>query len=337
MIVNNSFKFVDLFAGIGGFHLGCVANGGVCVTACEINPSARSIYASNHEMQNTMRSTIHDDIYTLKPIKNLDLVCAGFPCQSHSTLGKRRGLHDKRGQLFKQLCIFIKSSKPRAFLLENVKGLMSSTDFEKSIIKPLQDCGYIVSWSILDAKNFGVPQHRERVFIVGRRVSTKNSELINTNAFNFKSLSTQHRHKTIESILDPKIDSLESMKNNKYINENLECNIFNNISIYNTPIIKPSGFVLRAQLSNFTNRKLFSSYGIVGTIATSSPPPIYDEKHKLIRHLTKNELKACQGFPSHFKFPETMSRSEVVYYLGNAVCVKVISAIVKEMIIQHLI
>ena len=264
------------------------------------------------------------------------MVCAGFPCQSHSSLGKRRGLHDTRGQLFNQLCKFIKSSQPRAFLLENVKGLMSSTDFETHIVKPLTDCGYVVSWHILDARNFNVPQHRERVFIVGCRKTSIN----NTKQFSFKSLATRHTRKNIENILDPKINSINS---SIYINENLTCKIFeNNVisnasQLFNPPHETSVGFILRAQLSNFTNRKLFSSKGIVGTLATSSPPPIYDEKHKLIRHLSKNELKACQGFPNSFQFPKDMCRSEIVFYLGNSVCVKVISAIIKEMLLQDII
>jgi DNA (cytosine-5)-methyltransferase 1 len=325
--MGHTFTFIDLFAGIGGFHLGATSHGGVCITACELNPEGRAIYAANHKVRN---NAIHDDIYTLMPVKNADLVCAGFPCQSHSTLGKRRGLHDKRGKLFVQLCTFIKASKPRAFLLENVKGLMSSTDFEKSIIKPLEECGYSVSWSILDAKNFGVPQHRERVFIVGRRVSAGKTQAINTTPFSFKSLATQMNHKTINNILDAKYKDV-------YEKEHLECTIFDDAEMFKTPHETSTGFVLRAQLSNFTNRKLFSSNGIVGTLATSSPPPIYDEKHKIIRHLTKKELKACQGFPASFKFPPDMSRSDVVYYLGNAVCVRVISAIVKEMLQQNVI
>jgi len=325
--MGRAFTFIDLFAGIGGFHLGAATHGGVCITACELNSDARAIYVANHRVRN---GAIHDDIYTLAPIKNADLVCAGFPCQSHSTLGKRRGLHDKRGKLFGRLCEFIKASQPRAFLLENVKGLMSSTDFEKNIIKPLEDCGYSVSYQILDARNFGVPQHRERVFIVGCRVSKQKKQSINNTPFSFKSLTAQANHKTIDTILDAKYKDV-------YETENLECSIFDGVELFNTPHITPTGFVLRAQLSNFTNRKLFSSYGIVGTLATSSPPPIYDERNKLIRHLTKKELKACQGFPTSFKFPPQMSRSDAVYYLGNAVCVKVISAIVKEMIQQGVI
>jgi DNA (cytosine-5)-methyltransferase 1 len=214
--MGKSFTFVDLFAGIGGFHLGAAAHGGICITACELNSEGRDIYAANHKVRN---NAIHDDIYTLAPIKNTDLVCAGFPCQSHSTLGKRNGLRDKRGKLFVRLCEFIKASQPRAFLLENVKGLMSSTDFEKNIIKPLEDCGYSVSYNILDARNFGVPQHRERVFIVGVRVSRQKTQAINDTPFSFKSLAAQHNHKTIDTILDAKYKDV-------YESEHLECSIF---------------------------------------------------------------------------------------------------------------
>jgi DNA (cytosine-5)-methyltransferase 1 len=305
------FSFADLFAGIGGFHLGCVKNGGECVLACEKDETARKIYESNYGI------IPYPDINKLKPQKNIDLVCAGFPCQSHSTLGERLGLKDVRGKLFHKLKHFLHKSQPRAFLLENVKGLLTSNNGEsfQYILSSLHDIGYTITWCILDSKNFGLPQHRERVYIVGHKQKQ----------FDFSYLLQAKKQAVIKDIMD------------KHPVGDLSCSIFDDAEIFKPPIKTDTGFVLRAKLSNYTNRKLFSSNGIIGTIPTASPPPIYDERVKIARHLSKNELKKCQGFPVSFKFPENLSRSDVVHYIGNAVSVNVIVAIVQELKRQEFI
>lgn len=305
------FNFVDLFAGIGGFHIACQRNGGMCVGACEINADAQKLYTENYGI------SPHDDIRTMKVLDNVDMLCAGFPCQSHSTLGERLGFDDNRGKLFTHLKNYIKEVQPTAFLLENVKGLLSSNEGKnfKIILSSLKKLGYKVSWTILDSKNFGLPQHRERVFIVGHKNKT----------FDFSTLLKQSNTKVLNDFLD------------KTVSGDLKCDIFKPENLLNVPIKTRMGFVLRAKLSNFTNRKLFSSNGIIGTIATNSPPPIYDERFNMVRHLSKNELKKCQGFPSTFKFPNKCSRTFVVHYIGNAVSVNVVEEIVKEMMLQKLI
>lgn len=183
-----AFTFVDLFAGIGGFHLACQKNYGKCVGACEINLDAQELYKTNYGI------VPHDDIRTMDAVKGVDLVCAGFPCQSHSTLGHRLGLKDKRGKLFDILKEFIKNSSPKCFLLENVSGLLSTNEGKtfKYVISSLQKLGYKVSWSVLDSKNFGLPQHRERVYIIGHKDIS----------FDFQGLLAQHKSKFIKDIMD---------------------------------------------------------------------------------------------------------------------------------------
>ena len=301
-----AFTFVDLFSGIGGFHIACTKNGGTCIGACEIDEKARQVYYDNFGIMP------HDDINTLQTITKIDLLCAGFPCQSHSTLGLRKGLKDSRGKLFKVLCRYIVYTKPQTILLENVKGLLSSNGGKsfKYIIKSLEQIGYHASWALLDSKNFGLPQHRERVYIVGNLKHT----------FDFDKLSkfTSHRDNALKHFLDKKKPD-----------ENLTCNIFKHSKLVLNPKKTRIGFILRSKLSNYTNRKLFSSNGIIGTINTGSPPPIYDERFKLTRHLSKQELKACQGFPPSYKFPPQFSRSDVVHYIGNSVSINVVSRIIK--------
>jgi DNA (cytosine-5)-methyltransferase 1 len=301
-----AFTFVDLFSGIGGFHLGCVQHNGRCVAACEIDPIARQIYETNYNIKP------HDDIRTLKAIPGIDLVCAGFPCQSHSSLGKRKGFNDSRGELFYILVEFIKKSQPKFFLLENVMGLVTSNKGEnfKIVIESLRETGYKVTWAILDSQNFGLPQHRKRVYIVGNKDTS----------FDISQLKAWRSPKTIvQDIMDEEVQ------------EGLHCNIFKGHEIYDPPHETVTGFLLRAKLSDFTNRKLFSSNGIIGTMTTASPPPIYDERHKMARHLSKTELLRCQGFPTTFIFPKSFSRTKVVHYLGNSVSVNVIYAVVKEL------
>lgn len=305
------FTFVDLFSGIGGFHLGCSKNNGQCLAACDINPIARQIYELNYNIQP------HNNIKTLPYIKNVDLLCAGFPCQPVSTIGVRKGSSDERGlKIFKYLLKYIKNSKPNCFLLENVMGLLSSDNgkYFKFIIKSLQNVGYNVSWELLNSKNFGLPQNRPRIYIVGHLDKT----------FDFIKLSQTNNTIKIKSILD------------KHPSPKLYQNRFDNI-ILNPPLKLDSGFILRGRISNYTNMKLFSSDGIVGTLATSCPPDIYDERIKIERHLSKLELLKLQGFPVKFKFPDNFSRTNYVHYLGNAVSVNVIDAIIKEMITQKLL
>ena len=305
------FTFIDIFSGIGGFHLGCIKNNGICLEACDIDPIARQIYKLNYNIQP------HNDIKTLKYITNIDLLCGGFPCQPVSTIGLRKGSNDDRGlEIFKCLLKYIKNSKPKSLLLENVSGLLSIENgkYFRFIIESLQNIGYNISWQILNSKNFGLPQNRPRVYIIGNLEKT----------FDFTQLLQINNHTTIKSILD------------KYPSEILYQNRFNN-NILNPPLKLKSGFILRGKISNYTNMKLFSSDGIVGTLATTCPPDIYDERIKIERHLSKVELLKLQGFPIKFKFPPNFSRTNYVHYLGNAVSVNVINSIIKEMILQKLL
>jgi len=302
------FTYIDLFCGIGGFHLACSYFDSKCLGACDIDPQARQIYFDNYGIKP------HVDIKTFVS-PSVDLLCAGFPCQAHSTLGERKGSKDRRGKrLFIMLTKVIMETKPKVILLENVKGLLSSDNgtYFEYILKTLKGLGYKVSWNLLNSKNFGVPQNRERVFIVCS---------LNT-IFSFDNIETV-KTMPVSSIFEHKASLVPSVR-------------FANATI-TRPKRYESGFVLRAKLSNYTHMKLYSSHGIVGTLATTCPPDVYDEKHKLARQLTNKELLRLQGFPDDFKFPEGCSRSTYVHYLGNSVTVPVIVSIIKEIIAQDLL
>jgi len=158
-------KFFDLFAGIGGFRVGLEAHGHECIGSCEIDKYARKIYARNfgHEPK-------YKDVRELDPkdLPEFDILCAGFPCQSFSIVGNRKGFEDKRGNLFFEITRLAKEKRPSILLLENVKGLLSHEKGKtfRIILQELDGLGYDVEWQLLNSKYF-VPQSRERIYIIG--------------------------------------------------------------------------------------------------------------------------------------------------------------------------
>ena len=159
--------YIDLFCGIGGFHLAAESLGMKCVFACDIDEEARRAYEHNFEI------TPFGDItsITAKNIPDHDLLCAGFPCQPFSIIGSRKGFDDPRGGMFKEILRVIRVKRPKAILLENVRQLatMQKGQVLGSIKSEIEKQGYYVDSKILNALNFGVPQKRERVFILATR------------------------------------------------------------------------------------------------------------------------------------------------------------------------
>lgn len=192
-------RFIDLFAGIGGFRYGLekASKKYKCVYSNEWDRYAAQIYDKNfsnqiggeqsreerkHKRNNvyikSIRQATHSsggidtrDITTVptSEIPDFDLLVGGFPCQAFSIAGKRKGFDDTRGTLFFEIARILADKRPRYFILENVKGLLSHDEGKtfQTILKVLSDLGYDYQWQVLNSKNFGVPQNRERVFVVG--------------------------------------------------------------------------------------------------------------------------------------------------------------------------
>ena len=175
------FKFIDLFAGIGGFHLAMHRLGGECVFASEIDKFARMTYEANFKKISPSlfnSKLFNDDIRKIAPdeIPDFDILCAGFPCQPFSQAGYKRGFDDnhnsERGNLFFSIAEIIKAKRPRAFFLENVRGLVSHDN--GSTIKVIKDIienelGYSFYLKIVNASDYGLPQLRPRAFMIGFR------------------------------------------------------------------------------------------------------------------------------------------------------------------------
>ena len=163
-----TMKYLSLFSGIGGFELG-IQNSNIdmeCVGFAEIDKYATSIYLRHFPEHKNF-----GDVTKIKTedLPDFDFLVGGFPCQAFSHAGKRRGFDDTRGTLFFEIARILKDKRPRYFLLENVKGLLSHDKGKtfQTILEVLSDLGYYVQWTVLNSKDFGVPQNRERIFIEG--------------------------------------------------------------------------------------------------------------------------------------------------------------------------
>ena len=164
-------KFLDLFAGIGGFRLGMESAGHECIGFCEIDKFARESYKAIHNTKGEIElhdiAAVSDE--SIRGIGRVDIICGGFPCQAFSIAGNRRGFEDTRGTLFFEIARFASILRPKYLFLENVKGLLNHDkgDTFEVILSTLDELGYDVEWQVFNSKNFGVPQNRERVFIIG--------------------------------------------------------------------------------------------------------------------------------------------------------------------------
>ena len=164
-----SIKYLDMYSGIGGFRSALDEVGGFeCVGYCEIDKFAKQAYET---LYNTKGEMYFEDARNICPddLPDIDLICAGFPCQSFSLAGKQRGFDDTRGTLFFEVARVAAAKRPALLYLENVQNLLSHDKgwtFE-TILEVLDDIGYDVSWTVLNSANFGVPQSRNRVFITG--------------------------------------------------------------------------------------------------------------------------------------------------------------------------
>lgn len=187
------YKYIDLFCGIGSFHYSFKKLGFECVMACDIYNAAKINYKENYDMD------VLDDICDIDPasLDDYDILCAGFPCQPFSQAGRRKGFEDSRGTMFSQVMKFVKQNKPKIVILENVQGLLShdkGKSFDR-IQTELNDEGYNIVYKVLKCSDYGIPQMRKRLFIVGfKNIKVKNID-------NFFDLSEYEKTITLSEYL----------------------------------------------------------------------------------------------------------------------------------------
>ena len=205
--MNKQLTFLDLFSGIGGFKIALERVGFKSIGFCDNDEYANKLYRAYFKND---KELFYDDIRKINTseLPDFDILCAGFPCQSFSIAGKRRGFEDTRGTMFFEVARILKDKRPKYFILENVKGLLNhvgGTTFQ-TILKVLSDIGYSVQWQLLNSKFFGVPQNRERVYIVGCYGKECTGEHENAEVFfgrmDQKQMTEMIKEKQIDLVID---------------------------------------------------------------------------------------------------------------------------------------
>lgn len=305
------FTFIDLFAGTGGLRLGFENIGGVCVFSSEIDRFARQTYQANFGDEPA------GDITKINPseIPRHDVLVGGFPCQpfsisgvsKYASLGRKHGFEDRtKGTLFFDIVRILQHHRPRAFLLENVKNLKSHDQGRTwGVIKTtLEELGYTVYTRILDAKLI-VPQHRERIFIVGFR-----------DAIHFEWPLIHDRKPRIKDILEKTIDP-------KYT---LTDHLWNYLQQYaKKHREKGNGFGFGLTDLNGISRTLSARYYKDGSEI------LIPQKRKSPRRLSPRECARLMGFPDTFKIP--VSDTQAYKQFGNAVVVPLVQRVAESLII----
>lgn len=301
-----AFTFVDLFAGIGGMRLGFESGGGECVFSSEWDRFSQITYEANfHEVPHGDITKIHAG-----EIPNFDILLAGFPCQPFSSIGKRQGFeHPTQGTLFYDVVRILEHHREcRAFLLENVAGLVNHDRGRtlRVIEETLADLAYEFDYEVLDAAHFGVPQHRERIYIVGRKVK-------------------KGKGKKVEFEWPPGSDSFKGIGG--FVRTGVEgysiSRHLQDVYMFKKDDGRPQ-IIDRA--SDFPVKTLVASYHKIQRLTGT----FVRDGETGLRLLTADECKAIMGFPKSFKIP--VSRTQMYRQMGNSVAVPVIKVLAKWMI-----
>lgn len=299
------FTFIDLFAGIGGTRLGFESAGGKCVFTSEWDIHAQKTYAAN------FGDAPDGDVTKINTtdIPDFDVLLAGFPCQPFSSIGKRAGfMHKTQGTLFYDVARIIEAKRPKAFLLENVQGLTTHDQGRtlSTILEVLSELDYDVQYKLINAADFGVPQMRKRVYIVGIDRRLKG---IDPSQFTFPE-GDPDNHASVGDIL-------ESNAEGYTISEKLQKNYLYKLEDGRPKVVTKD--------SKGPAKTLVASYHkiqrLTGTFVKDGPTGL--------RLYTENECKALMGFPKDFIVP--VSRTQMYRQFGNSIVVPVVSAVAKQM------
>ncbi|MDM8561443.1 DNA cytosine methyltransferase [Candidatus Parabeggiatoa sp. HSG14] len=326
---NYPVKFIDLFAGIGGFRIALEKEGFKCVFSSEINKHCQKVYEDN------FKEKPYGDITKINPIDipQFEVLVGGFPCQPFSISGHKKGFDDTRGTLFFDIARIIDKRHPKLVILENVKHFIHHDKGRtlRIIINTLKELDYFVSYQLLNANDFGLPQNRERIFIVASKIQY----------FQFEKLQKIPTPQ-LKDFLDKKGD-FEILKKEEYT------------LIKNPKVQQPSGLIfvgyrnkncwkkgVRPNTSHLSRvhrqpNRIYSIHGTHPTIPsqeTSGRFFIYNDEKQYVRKLTLNECYKIMGF-ENFKPYHLVAES--YKQIGNSVAIPVIRAIAKETKNQGLI
>ena len=324
-IENPKFKFIDLFAGIGGFRLALQNLGGKCVFTSEWDKEAKRTYKANFG-ERPFGDITKEETKSYIP-DNFDLLCAGFPCQAFSIAGKRGGFEDTRGTLFFEVAEIIKRKQPKAIFLENVKGLRNHNGGKTlaTILNVLRnDLGYYVPEpQIVNAKDFGVPQNRERIYIVGFHPNTSVSE------FNYP--KPLNKKVTFADIKEKDVPPTKYFLSTQYVQTlvNHKARHEEKGNGFGFAII-PDNEIANAVVCGGMGRErnLVLDHRITDFTPTTHIKGIVNREG--IRKMTPREWARLQGFPDEFLIP--VADASAYKQFGNSVAVPAIQATAKEIL-----
>jgi DNA (cytosine-5)-methyltransferase 1 len=298
---NYKFTFIDLFAGIGGIRMGFEHAGGECVFTSEWDESAQKTYQAN------FGEIPYGDITKIDPeeIPSFDMLLAGFPCQPFSQAGLKKGFEDIRGTLFFDIARIIKHHTPSVVFLENVRNLAGHDKGNtlKVIINTLEELGYKVSYNILNAKEFGLPQNRARIYIIGFKDNV-----------DFEFPEPPKSKTKVWDILDEKVDSKYTISDKLWAGHQRRKKEHEE---------KGNGF----GYSLFDEKSEYTST-ISARYYKDGSEILIKQKGKNPRKLTPREAARLQGFPEDFIIP--VSDAQAYKQFGNSVAVPVIKALAKK-------
>ena len=307
-----SFTFIDLFCGMGGFRIAFEKQGGKCVFSSDIDKYAQETYNMNFGEIPAGDITKID----AKDIPNHDVLCAGFPCQPFSLAGRRLGFEDTRGTLFFEVARILKEKRPKAFFLENVRGL-ANHDGGKTldvILTTLKEIGYSFKYEILNAKDFNVPQNRDRWYCIGVR----NDIGLDINDFSFpkKKKLINGLSNIIENCDDKEYQvSSRCWENIQTFIKEKEIQISPSTLAYD---IRPSRcHFVKGEVSNCLTAKMGTGGNNVAVVISQK------------RKLTERECLRLMGYPDSYKVKKGF---QTYKQIGNSVVVPVVTEIAEKLV-----
>ncbi len=307
-------KIIDLFCGMGGFRLAFEKNSCKCVFSSDIDKYVCETYELN------FGEYPKGDITKIESnnIPKFDILCGGFPCQPFSIAGKRLGFEDTRGTLFFEVARIIKDHKPEAFFLENVRGIVNHDNGKtlEVIISTLNELGYYVEWKVLNAKEYGIPQNRERWYCVG---FNKDSDFYNRD----KQFEWPQKKKLRYDLSDV----IETVTDDNYrISTICERNIDTNIKRKAIDVDEYSlAYEVRPSRCQFALKKISPCLTAKMGTGGNNVPVVISQK----RRLTEKECLKIMGYPDDYKI---LNGHNTYKQIGNSVVVPVIELICKQML-----
>ena len=316
---NYKFKFIDLFAGIGGFRIAMQSLGGKCVFTSEWDKEAQKTYRANFG-EVPFGDITKEETKKFIP-DGFDVLCAGFPCQAFSIAGKRGGFDDTRGTLFFDVAEIIKRKKPKAIFLENVKGLRNHDQGKtlETILNVLRnDLGYYVPEpQVLNAKDFGVPQNRERIFIVGFRKDLKITS--------FEYPKPTKKKVKFADVKEKKVPPTKFFISTQYLQtlHNHKARHASKGNGFGFEIIPDTGIANAVVCGGMgRERNLVIDHRITDYTPTTHIKGTVNREG--IRKMTPREWARLQGFPDNYKIP--VADASAYKQFGNSVAVPAIKA-----------